>query len=200
MTFEHVGPALLLAALAAAAARGLRRDIVIAVSVAAGLLALVPLGGPSIAGYMLALPGTLSAAMLVLSAQLLLRAAKAPIPAQPSNMFLACLVICGLVLYAPAAGLVIVDGYDLGFRGLAVPLLMAVFVVAGWLARSGDVAVWIAVSALLYVTGAHSSANLWDYLVDPTAFIVACAALIVRAVPARAQRRVNVENSDTTRS
>jgi hypothetical protein len=148
---ESFGPALAMASLAAAAAArcGLRRPIAAAIAVIVFGGALVPIGGISAAGYALAFPGVLSAATLVLAAQLLLWTLGSHASARPSLTFLACVTVSGLALYPTATGIVNFDLYDLGFRGVTVPVLMATFVVVGWLTGARDVAFWIAAAALL---------------------------------------------------
>lgn len=203
LNIEPIGPALVLAAAlaAAAAALRLRRPAVAGIAAITFALALVPLGSVSAAGYALAFPGPLSAATLLLAAGVLLRALGSE--SRPSNVFLAGVLVCGLLLYPTAAGFIAIDLYDLGFRGVTVPALMAVCIAVGWIAGAADVAIWIGVAALLYLGGAYSSVNLWDCLIDPVAVLAALAILAARhaarpwrAVHARAKRA----NSRTTRS
>lgn len=183
MTVETIGPGLVIASLAAVSARGCRFRPATAAAAAllVGCAAFVPVHGISVAGYALALSGALSAATLVLCAQLLLRAlAGADSRTNPSDAFVASLVAAGLLLYPMATGLVPFDSYDLGFRGLSVPALMALFVVVGWRRDAPDVSAWIAGSALLYALGAYSSVNMWDYLIDPIGVLAALAILAAR--------------------
>lgn len=198
MTLEQLGPALALASLAAAlAARcGMHRLPVAAIAALVIGGSLVPLGGVSLAGYALAFPGVLSAATLTLVSLLLLWALGFSASWQPSAAFLVCVIVSGLMLYPSATGLVAFDLYDLGFRGIAVPASMTVFVVAGGLAGARDVACWIGAAALLYLCGAYASVNLWDYLLDPVAFLAAAGLLAGRFISRLAKR----ENSATTRS
>jgi hypothetical protein len=188
VTLEQVGPALAMASLAAVAAArcGLHRTAVAGIAAIVFGGALVPIGGISAAGYALGFPGVLSAATLAMALQLLLWALGARKWARPSLTFLVCLTASGLLLYPTATGLLAFDLYDLGFRGVAVPALMAAFVVAGWRSGARDVAIWIGGAALLYLCGAYASVNLWDYLIDPVGFLAAIALLGVRAFARRA--------------
>jgi hypothetical protein len=202
VTLETIGSALALASLAAAAAAAMpmRRTTVGGMAAIVFGGALVPIGGMSAAGYALAVPGPLSAATLVLVAQSLLRALGVPVGTRPSDTFLVCAVVGGVLLYPAAAGFMAFDLYDLGFRGIGVPALMSGFVVLGWVARAHDVAIWIGGAALLYLAGAYASVNVWDYLMDPVAFLAAIVILAMRMWQWRAQPRANLENSATTRS
>lgn len=183
VTLEMFGPAFVLASLVAtvAASRGLHRRAVAGIAAIAFGAAFVPIGGLNAAAYALGFPGPLSAATLVMAAQWPLRTLGAGSRVGPSTVFLSCIAISGLVLYPAAAGFVAFDVYDLGFRGLAIPALMTALVVTGWLSGANDVPIWVAVAALLYLFGAYASVNLWDYLIDPVAFVVALIALAVRA-------------------
>jgi hypothetical protein len=197
---ETIGPALVLAALAgtAAASGGAQRSATAGIAAIVLAASLVPVGGTSVASYALAFPGVLSAATLVLAAQLLLHALGAR--AHPSWALLGCVLAAGLLLYPTAAGYLALNIYDLGFRGLGVPALMAVFVAVGWLTGARDVAIWVSLAALLYLAGAYPSVNLWDYLIDPVAFFSAAAVVAARAWRHRIQLRANRANSATTRS
>ena len=188
-------------AAAAAAAFGLRTAATAYVAAIAGASSLIPGTGLSAAGYVLGFPGSLSAATLVLAAQLLLRALGAAPWARPSDGFLGCVAASGVVLYLTAGGVVAFDLYDAGYRELGVPALMAAFVVVGWLRRECDVVIWIGAAALLYLLGAFPSVNIWDYLIDPVGFLAAMAALAVRTFFWwRGQALAKRENSETTRS
>lgn len=158
-----------------------RRAIVIAVAVVVGCAALIPVGGLSVVSFVLAFPGAPSAATLMLCAQAL-HAALADFASRsrPSTAFLACIVASGMLLYPMAAGLGPFDPYDLGYRGLTLPALMATIVVVGWLYDRGDVPVWIGGAAALFLSGALTTNNLWDYLIDPLAFVAALVILGAR--------------------
>jgi len=119
MTAAAMGPALALAALAGAAAScgGLRRSAVAGLAAVVFAGSLIPWGATSVAGYVLAFPGPLSAATLVLIVQLLLRTLAAPGAPRPSSTLLGCVIVSGLLLYPASTGLVALDVYDLGFHG-----------------------------------------------------------------------------------
>src|SRR5437764_7359 len=104
MTLEAFGPAFMLAAWAGtvASSAGLRR---MAVTGAAAVIfggSLFPFNGVSVSGFALAFSGALSAATLMLAAQLLLRALGRDV--RSSGTFLACAFVSGLLLYPTASG------------------------------------------------------------------------------------------------
>ena len=203
LTADILGATLLVASLASAAASGcgLRRPAIVAIALVAGGAALVPVMGMSAAGYLWAFPGPLSAATLLLLVRWLLWSLGVRgLPVRVSGLFLIAVVGCGLLLYPMAFRLTAFDAYDLGFRGGGVAALMIALVLTGWWIGAHDVAVWVAVAALLFLSGAYDSHNLWDYLVDPVAFTIALVMLVVRAWRLRGQPRAKRENAFTTRS
>lgn len=202
MSGEIIGMAFAMTSIAAALASVLirRRGIIIGVALAVGCAALVQIDGVSAVNLALAFPGSLSAATLVLCGHLLLGAMRGSLRSLPSTTFLIGVVVAGLLLYPMAAGLGPFDPYDLGYRGLAVPILMAVVAAAGWRYDARDVSIWIAGAALLFMAGGLTSGNLWDYLIDPIAFVAAVLLLSARIWARRRQSPANEANSATTRS
>ncbi len=110
-------------------------------------------------------------------------------PSTPSNAFVASIAVAGLLLYPATAGLTVVDPYDLGFRGWAIPGLMAAIAIGGWLMSARDAVLWTGLAAALFLTDATGSHNIWDALVDPFAWLAAltlgCARLYRVAVRRR---------------
>jgi len=142
------------------------------------LATLVPIGSTSLGGIYLSIFGTPSAATIVLTAIYaadLLVARE--MPARPSFVLTALIAISGLLLYPATAGLTLFDPYALGFHGWSVPALMAMMAIAGWAFGARDVAWWIGLAAALFLARAANSHNLWDYLIDPFAMIIALALL-----------------------
>jgi uncharacterized membrane protein len=142
------------------------------------LATLVPVGSTSLGGVYLSLFGTPSAATIVVTAIYAMDfLAPGEARARPSLTLLALIAIAGLLLYPATAGLAVFDPYDLGFSGWTVPALMALIAIAGWALAARDVAWWVALAAALFLARAANSHNLWDYLIDPFAMIVAVALL-----------------------
>lgn len=144
----------------------------------AALAMLVPVGSSSLGGVYLSLFGTPSAATIVVTAIYAMDFfTGGETRSRPSSALLALIAIAGLLLYPATAGLTVFDPYDLGFSGWTVPVLMVLIAIAGWVLVARDVAWWIALAAALFLARAANSHNLWDYLIDPFAMIVAVALL-----------------------
>lgn len=138
------------------------------------LATLVPFGSSSLGGLYLSIFGTPSAATILLTlifAQELLR----PGPSSPTDTFVLLIAATGALFYPATAGLTVFDPYDLGFRGWAIPGMMAAIAIAGWFMAARDVLLWIALTATLFFAGASGSHNIWDSLIDPFAWLVALA-------------------------
>lgn len=156
-----------------------RTKSVIALIVA--VLALVPSPYGSLTGIVLSLFGAPSAASIVLVALQAPRLWSGGAAARmPSTTLLAGILVSGALLYPSAAGAFLFDVYALGYRGLAVAVLMAAYVAVGWATAARDVAWWIGGAGLLFLLHPYASHNAWDYLIDPFAVIAAAAILAAR--------------------
>jgi hypothetical protein len=174
---ELIGPAFILAVIAAALSRSLRPAGRIGVAACASALVFVPVGSTTVGGFTLAIVGPVSAATIMLCA-IYLRSILGPRkPHLPSRAFLLCIFATGVVFYPLTFGLTTFDPYDLGYRGLAVPALMLAYLLIGWIAGAADIPWWIGLTGLLYLLDANNSSNLWDYLLFPLDVIIAAFGL-----------------------
>ena len=130
--------------------------------------------------YAMVVFNVLSAASIVLAAAILVRLV-AKTKDVPSRPFLVAIVALQLPLFllSGGLGLTVFDPYLLGYRGLAIPAMMAALVAIGWRWRIIEIPIWIGLAALLHALNVYDSHNIWDYLVDPLASIVAIDWLIV---------------------
>ena len=176
--FELLGPTVAAAALAVRLTYSRPRAVRILAASAGAIAANLPVGSISFATFFLGIVGPVSAATLVLMAGYLYAAFVKP-DYVASRSLLVCLLIIGVIFYPLTFGLSSLDPYELGYRGLAIPMLMLIVVVIGWAAHAIDIHCWIAVTALLYVIHAYDSANLWDYLIFPVDPIFAAAGLTI---------------------
>lgn len=184
---ERFGPLILIAGLAAAAvnAFGPPRAATLAVAVIVGALALVPVGGPSATDLVYSFTGPLSGATLVLMA-----AGIAGLfwPDRALNSTLGVTALAGLVVVVavPLYATVIAGGsfdlYRWGYSGWALPAGVLVLLLIGLYVGAPAVAVWVALSGVLYLAGAYASRNLFDYLVDPVAVVFALVVLVQAAL------------------
>lgn len=93
----------------------------------------------------------------------------------------AAFVIAGLALYPAATGFFNSDTYALGFSGYLLPVCLA-GVIAYALFRGYLITAFalnVAVASFLLDAGA--SRNLWDYIMDPIAWIIGCGTWIALA-------------------
>jgi hypothetical protein len=182
-----VWPVMLFAVAAAALAGAAGAKPAVRVGIAALAAAGSLIGGTAApARVLLAVIGPGSAAAIVLGIGLLARATGYGSAAlQPSRALLACVLLTGLLLYPMTAGLTQFDPFALGYRGVAVPALMAAIVVIGWMIRVRDVPCWIALAALMHVLQVYSENNLWLYLIDPVAVFIAAGWLVAELLRSR---------------
>jgi MFS family permease len=92
------------------------------------------------------------------------------------------LAVAGLVLYPAAVGFLDYDSYVLGYSGYLLPAAIAV--VLAYAIYRGYFIIALALNAAIFafLFGARQSLNLWDYVVDPVAWIIATATWIAIAI------------------
>ncbi|HML29595.1 MAG TPA: hypothetical protein PKE16_12300 [Hyphomicrobium sp.] len=91
------------------------------------------------------------------------------------------LAVAGLALYPAATGFLNADPYVIGYSGYLLPAAVTL-VIAYALWRTYFItalALNIAIAAFLLDAG--TSRNLWDYLMDPVAWIIGCGTWIALA-------------------
>jgi hypothetical protein len=95
----------------------------------------------------------------------------------------AVLVLAGLLLYPGAIGFLNYDTYVLGYSGYLLPLLLALILGYAIYGRYVLAAVALNVGILGFLLGAGRSLNLWDYVIDPVAWILAIGSWVAIAIP-----------------
>jgi hypothetical protein len=194
---EWLGPLLLIVTLAGAIA-SLRIASPLwrlGAMVVAGAAALVPIGGIPATQFVYSVTGPLSAASLTLLGSgfvALLR------PRKPAGAFTAPTTLAAMILLIAVPLYVFEltgrgpDLYIWGYGEWPLPALLgAILLVAFW--RGGPaVAAWLILAGALYLSRAYASANLFDYLVDPVAALL---ALIVLGRAAVARRRAEAQGA-----
>ena len=135
------------------------------------VLAVLPFGGLSLAGYVRGITGDLSVPTLVLLAIGLLGGLFgrfAGIVEPKERRALSVLVVLGaLFLYPMALGLGSFDPYRLGFAPSGLLTALFVVAVAAWLRQFYVLLLCILVAVASHAFALMESPNLWDYLVDP---------------------------------
>ena len=94
----------------------------------------------------------------------------------------AMLVLAGFVLYPAAVGFLNYDTYILGYSGYLLPLLLAAILAYAIYRGYFLVALVLNVGILGFLLSAGRSLNLWDYVIDPVAWILAIGSWVAIAV------------------
>jgi hypothetical protein len=130
-------------------------------------LALVPLGGLPLVGYVRGITGDLSVTTLVLLTLGLLGRFVTDVEPHERHALSVLVVLGALFLYPMALGLGSFDPYRLGFEPSG--LLAALFVVAvvAWFRQFYVLLVAVLVAVSSHALALMESPNLWDYLFDP---------------------------------
>jgi len=176
------GATLAVVALAQAAGRrrGLGRTGLLAAGALGLLVALLPVDGLPLAGWLRGVIGDLSVTTLLLLGRFVLRPALqwGPLDGRTRVTIQALLVGAGLVLYPLTLGFSPWDPYRLGYGS---PFLLAVLFVTALVALlSGRpfVAAALSLGVLCWSLGMSESRNLWDALMDPLVFVWAALGLV----------------------
>lgn len=90
----------------------------------------------------------------------------------------AILVLAGLVLYPGAVGFLNFDTYAIGYGGYGLPLAIAAVLAYALYRRYVVVAAALNVGILGFLLDAGRSLNLWDYIIDPVAWLLAIGVWI----------------------
>lgn len=122
-------------------------------------------------------PGFILLSVLAVSAVTGLRVTKIP----EFRFATAVLAFSGSVLYPAATGFLNKDAYIIGYSGYILPMCTAVVIgialYRGYLVSAFALNVGIA----SFLLGFGVSRNLWDYLMDPVAWIIGCGTWIAIA-------------------
>lgn len=90
----------------------------------------------------------------------------------------AMLVIAGLFLYPGAIGFLNYDTYVLGYGGYLLPLMLVAILAYAIYRRYFFIVGAINIAILGFLLAAGRSLNLWDYIIDPVAWLLAIGAWI----------------------
>lgn len=162
------GHALLIAAAAAVIARRRWGSWARILPMAAGLASLVPLAGPSLAGHLLGIFGSLSITTQALLALVIASfvSGRELIPEGDRRTILASVAAVALVLYPLGLGLGSFDPYAAGYGSPYLLGLLALFAIAAWFAGRYLTVAIITAALAAHLAGLMESDNLWDYLID----------------------------------
>ncbi len=131
------------------------------------VLALVPLGGLPLVGYVRGITGDLSVTTVVLLAIGLFGSFLGGVEPQERRTLSVLVVLGALFLYPMALGLGSFDPYRLGFEPWGLLAALFVVAVAAWLRQFYVLLLAILVAVSCHALALMESPNLWDYLFDP---------------------------------
>jgi hypothetical protein len=97
----------------------------------------------------------------------------------------AMLALGGLVLYPGALGFFDYDTYVLGYSGYLLPFALAAVLGYAVYRRYLLVAACINIGILAFLFSAGRSLNLWDYIIDPVAWVLAIGSWVAIAIDMR---------------
>jgi hypothetical protein len=94
----------------------------------------------------------------------------------------ATLMLAGLGLYPGATGILNYDTYVLGYSGYLLPLLLAATLGYAIYRRYVFIVLALNVAILGFLLSAGRSLNLWDYVIDPVAWLLAIGSWAAIAI------------------
>lgn len=105
----------------------------------------------------------------------------------------AMLVLIGVLIYPGAVGFLNYDPYALGYSGYVLPLGLILLLGYAVFRRYFYIAAALNIAILTFLLNAGRSLNLWDYVIDPLAWLLAIGAWVSIAITAliRKTRRTN---------
>lgn len=144
-------------------------------------LALIPISGLSIAGYVRGVSGDLSVTSLLLFGW----ACSTPKDGSQRRSLLLGVLVLALLLYPWALGIGSFDPYRLGYGSHYLLVGLMAFALLCWLRGYTLIALALALAVLAWAMGIYESANLWDYLLDPWLASYATVILIFSLIGKR---------------
>lgn len=161
--------------------RAMRAGIGIAVVVAA---LCIPISSRSVFGWTVSgverpsLPGLVLLVTLAISATMgwrVLRSAE-------FRFGTVALALAGFALYPAATGFLDYDTYPLGYSGYLLPAAVAALIAYALFRGFRIIAITLNLAVVAFLLNVGESRNLWDYLIDPVAWIIGCGTWLAIAV------------------
>ena len=152
-----------------------------AVLLLAGIvLALWPVGGLPLAGYLRGFTGDLSVTTLILalSACISIFLDKEIFRQSSLNALLFLVVAGAQFLYPVALGLTYFDPYSLGYGSTAFAVVLSLLCLVAWYLELYLVLLCVTFAIIAFLLGLFESNNLWDYLIDPWISLYALIRII----------------------
>jgi hypothetical protein len=182
VSIERLGAWLLVILLGAAVAHRVRsQPIRWALAALTATLGVLPIGRLSAVDVVYSVTGPLSAASLILGSALLSAHLRPDVDLDSVFAWrLLAVLVLPLAIGVEVFELFIsnVDLYRFGYASPAVAIAGIVLVAVGWQVGAVAVAIWVAIGNLLFLITAYDSRNLFDYLIDPVAIVLAFAVIV----------------------
>jgi len=105
------------------------------------------------------------------------------------------LAITGFILYPGATGYLDFDTYALGYSGYVLPAALVAILAYALYRRYFFVVAALDVAIIAFLLSAGRSNNLWDYVIDPVAWLIGIGTwifLLVRAVVRRSKASLSI--------
>lgn len=152
--------------------------------VVASVVALWPVNGLPVAGYLRGITGDLSITTLTLLVATSISLCFDVEIYQPRGLFVLMLFVLGsgIVLYPSALGLTYFDAYELGYDSKTLAAVLFLVSLAAWYYECYLVVVCVSLGVLAYLIGMYESRNLWDYLIDPLITFYAAFWLVMKEI------------------
>lgn len=92
------------------------------------------------------------------------------------------LALAGTALYPGATGFLNADPYVIGYSGYLLPTAVAIVIAYALWRGYFITALALNVGIAAFLLGAGASKNLWDYVMDPVAWIIGCGTWLALVV------------------
>ena len=148
------------------------------------LLMLLPMDGLILAGYVRGLMGDPSFAtvLMMVMATIMHLARHRTFDERNISVFLLLLLGAGCLLYPLALGLGTYDPYALGYGSWGFYIVLLAITLIAWWLNLHLVVIWIVGAVGAFTVNLFESTNLWDYLIDPLAFVIALGWGVLKLV------------------
>jgi hypothetical protein len=143
-------------------------------------ITLIPYDGIPLAGYVRALMGDPSLAMILFAACALVAEVGARDLFDQRNVdaMVICVAVAGVLLYPLALGLGMTDPYALGYGSRLLWGGLLVVALGAWALDLPLVAWWLTLAVAAYLLGVYESPNLWDHVIDGLATVIAIGGVV----------------------
>ncbi|MCK5360943.1 MAG: hypothetical protein KAJ95_09980 [Gammaproteobacteria bacterium] len=161
------------------------------------LLSLIPVAGSSLWLWISGATGQLSIVSLLVLFAFIVRSLTSGnlLETRSRQQLYYLILLAGLLLYPASLGLAMYDPYTLGF-GIELSLFLLLLSMIYWFLKYRQLAVIILIVVAAESAGVLTSANTWDYFIDPLLWLFSPVLLIILEI--RQRRSVATVHQSTT--